>query len=154
MPLICVGGFLFVLEYQPIHTSQLSRSFYILVRPQASQTSAITCNCVVKTAIHYTMDNVQKPNCSECNTIVRTQQLCHSPVLLTALSESYATQSFSALECRTCTKIKLNYRLRKQFMSHSGQKNALPLGVAVQKCSVTSCLCKVMQLLSSLSVTI
>ena len=71
--LISVGVFLFVLEHQPSHTSQLSRSLHTLARPQASQTSAITCDCVVRTVERYVMDNAQKPNCSECNTIVRTQ---------------------------------------------------------------------------------
>jgi hypothetical protein len=46
-----------------------------------------------------------------------------------------------AIFCNTvffCTrmthmKIKLAYRIIKQFMSHSGQDNALPLGMAVQQ---------------------
>lgn len=71
--LICVGVFLIVLEHHPSHTSQLSRSLHTLACPHASQTSVFTCNCVVKTVKRYTMDNVQKPNCSECNSIVRTQ---------------------------------------------------------------------------------
>jgi len=49
--------------------------------------------------------------------------------------------------------IKLAYRLVKQFVSHIGQNDALPLGVAVQNCSATSSFCKVVQSLSS-SVTI